>query len=127
MDRALKIDGGFGGKVFDFVQEEVDRRNPDSVVLYNGGNILRPAEMDQETMISAIPNFISAHPNCQTYEIEVRSDHVLKYVESIKTINKNLGDKKLRVRLGIEFMDNHLLKSHKKGIRFRKFRRRWIF
>lgn len=115
-NKDLKIDENFGNEVFTKVKESTDINSPDSIVLYNGGNILRPAEMFQETVLADIPEFVASHPTLQSYELEARADDVVQFVESLKTIQTNLRGKKLRIRLGIEFFDDELLKRHRKGI-----------
>ena len=122
-DKDLKIDKSFGDKVLAKVKEFTDVNSPDSIVLYNGGNILRPAEMFQETVLSDIPEFVASHPTLQSYELETRADDVVQFAESLKTIQANLKGKKLRIRLGIEFFDDELLKSHRKGIDIEQIQR----
>jgi len=106
----------FGEKVLAKVREFTDINSPDSIVLYNGGNILRPAEMFQETVLADIPEFVASCPTLQSYELEARADDIVQFVESLKTIQAHLKGKKLRIRLGIEFLDDELLKRHRKGI-----------
>jgi len=115
-DRSLKIDKSFGREVVSIVTKCVDEYSPDSLVLYNGGNILRPEEMFQSAVLVEIPKFVAGHPTCNVYEIESRADDILKFGESIDTIRRNLGPKKLRVRLGIEYYDDGLLWRHNKGM-----------
>lgn len=115
-DRSLKLDGSFGKEILSIVCDLVNEYLPDSLVLYNGGNILRPKEMYQLAILFEIPKFLAGHPVCNTYEIESRVDDILLYQESIQTIKANLGRKNLRIRLGIEYCDDNLLWRHRKGI-----------
>jgi len=115
-NKDLKIDENFGNEVLAKVKEFTDTNSPDSVVLYNGGNILRPAEMFQKTVLADIPEFVASRPKPQSYELEARADDVVQFVESLRTIQTNLKGKRLRIRLGIEFFDDELLRRHRKGI-----------
>ena len=94
----------------------VNKYSPDSLVLYNGGNILRSQEMYQPAVLAEIPRFLAGHPTCNIFEIESRVDDILLYGESIRSIRANLGAKRLRIRLGIEYFDDALLWRHRKGI-----------
>jgi len=115
-NKDLIIGKNFGDKISAKVREFTDINSPDSIVLYNGGNILRPAEMFQKTVLVDIPKFVASHPTLQSYELEARADDVVRFAESLKTIRANLKGKRLRIRLGIEFFDDELLKRHRKGI-----------
>ncbi|MFA6096267.1 MAG: hypothetical protein WC788_01405 [Candidatus Paceibacterota bacterium] len=115
-DRSLKLNESFGSEILSMVADLVNEHSPDSLVLYNGGNILRPQEMYQPVILSDIPKFLASHPTCNFYEIESRVDDILLYGKSIEMIKDNLGRKKLRIRLGIEYYDDNLLWRHRKGI-----------
>lgn len=115
-NRDLKIDKNFGDEVLARVKDFTNVNSPDSIVLYNGGNILRPAEMFQETALVDIPDFVASHPILQAYELEARADDVVQFSKNLKTIQDNLKGKKLRIRIGIEFFDDELLKRHRKGV-----------
>ena len=115
-DRDLKIDKNFGDEVLARVKDFTNVNSPDSIVLYNGGNILRPAEMFQETVLVDVPDFVASHPTLQAYELEARVDDVVQFSENLKIVKDNLREKKLRMRVGIEFFDDELLKRHKKGV-----------
>lgn len=115
-NKTLIIDKKFGDEVFSQVKKYINAYSPDSIVLYNGGNILRPQEMFQETILEDIPKFIGGHPAIRVYELEVRADDVLRFREGLEKIQSNLAGKKLRLRLGIEFFDDELLRRHLKGL-----------
>lgn len=115
-DKDLKIDKNFGDEVLAKIKELTGIHSPDSIVLYNGGNILRPTEMFQKTVLTDIPKFVASNSILQSYELEARADDVIRFADSLKIIKANLKGKKLRIRLGIEFYDDELLKRHKKGI-----------
>ncbi|MFC1810936.1 hypothetical protein ACFLZH_05530 [Patescibacteria group bacterium] len=115
-NKALCIDDEFGAEVLGKTDEFLNQYNPDSVVLYTGGNILRPAEMYQETIAQDIPDLISSHSTCNAYELEVRPDDIVQLQAIIIKIKANLGQKKLRVRTGIEYYDDELLERHRKGV-----------
>lgn len=115
-DKNLRIDETFEREVLNKVKEFVYQNSPDSIVLYNGGNVLRPEEMSQKTILTDIPEFIASDPNVKSYELEARVDDIIRFKENIKTIQKNLKEKELKIRLGIEFFDDELLKRHQKGI-----------
>ena len=114
--RDLKIDRALGDAVYAQVKKLVDLHQPSSLVLYNGGNILRPAEMFEKTIVSDVPGFVARHASLQAYELEARADDIIRQVGSLRTIQTNLTGKKLRIRLGIEFCDDELLRRHRKGI-----------
>jgi uncharacterized Fe-S cluster-containing MiaB family protein len=115
-DKDLKINREFGKEVFFMAKKYLNECSPDSLVLYNGGNILRSKEMFQSTVLIDIPGFIAFSPKCRVYEIEVRVDDVIRFQKKLEVIKFHLKTKKLRIRLGIEFFDNELLERHKKGI-----------
>lgn len=115
-NKSLVPDESFGEEVLLMVTGLVNEFLPDSLVLYNGGNILRPQEMYQPVILVEIPRFLAGHPTCNIYEIESRVDDIVLSEESIGMIKINLGRKKLRIRLGIEYYDDSLLWRHRKGI-----------
>lgn len=115
-DRTLSIDEDFGKMVRENIMKLLSDHSPDTLVLYNGGNLLRPVEMYQPTVMTDIPNYIAGHSSCNAYEIEVRADDILNFKANLKLIKENLHGKMLRVRLGIEYYDDKLLKRHKKGV-----------
>lgn len=113
---SLKIDRAFGREVVKRVHGFIQQYNPDFVVLYNSGNILRPSEMYQPAITEDIPLMIAQDHHCRGMEIEIRADDVARFKNSIQDIVKNLSGKILRVRLGIEFADRELLERHQKQI-----------
>ncbi|MBZ9571792.1 hypothetical protein KJA15_00400 [Patescibacteria group bacterium] len=114
-NKNLKINEEFGNEVLAKIKKYITKYSPNSLVLYNGGNILREEEMYQPTILIDIPKYIALHQKCKAYEIEARVDDVIRFQEKLKTIKSHLETKKLRIRLGIEFFDDELLKKHKKG------------
>lgn len=113
--RNLEINKEFGNDVLFKIKEYVNFYKPDSLVLYNGGNILRKREMFQSTITKDIPKFLSTNKFCNSYEIEILVKDVIKNEKKLKDIQKNLKDKKLKVRLAIEYLDNKLLQKNLKG------------
>ncbi len=114
-NKSLKINKEFGDEVLVKIKKYITKYSPDSLVLYNGGNILRREEMFQPTVLIDIPKYIALHKKCSSYEIEARVDDAIRFQEKLKTIKSNLKTKELRIRLGVEFFDNKLLEKHKKG------------
>lgn len=122
-NKALEIDAGFGEEVLRRFKLFIEEYGPDSVAYYSGGNVLRPEEMHQPTVLEDIPKYIAGRSDCMSYEIEVRVDDVLKYLDSLKIIITNLGGKNLIVRLGVEFFDDDILKKHRKGVDVRQIQK----
>lgn len=119
-NKSLKINKDFGNEVLVKTKKYITKYSPDSLVLYNGGNILRKEEMFQPTVLIDIPKYIAFHKKCSSYEIEARVDDIIRFQENLQTIRSNLKTKELRIRLGVEFFDNKLLEKHKKGNNIRQ-------
>jgi uncharacterized Fe-S cluster-containing MiaB family protein len=80
----LKINRKFGDEVMRKIKKYVSYYSPDSLVLYNGGNILREKEMYQPTILVEIPKYIARHKKCKIYEIEARVDDVIHFQKNLK-------------------------------------------
>lgn len=115
-NRSLDLNEAFGSEVLAVVSDLLNEHMPDALVLYIGGNILRPEEMYQPVITEEIPRLISEHATCNAYEIEVRADDILKFGNCIEKIRANLGEKELRIRIGIEYIDDGLNWRHRKGL-----------
>ncbi|GEM_PF-3805812 len=114
----LKPDRMFGKTVAKKVRHYLAIRKPQTLVLFNNGNILNPAEMDQTAILEDVPQAVAEDDVCQALELEIGIKDLLKQLtwDKIGRIRVNLSGKQLRLRLSVEYADDDLLKRHNKGI-----------
>ena len=115
-DTSITPDEEYGELVFDLVRDSLRESSADALVLYDGGNILRAAEMYQPTILQKIPELVAADPVCKALEVEVRADDVVAFQRELSAMKESLSGKELRVRVGMEYGSDELLTRHQKGL-----------
>ena len=118
----------FGGKLypnfifmllFYYAYQQVKRKNPELLVIYNGGSFLSDKEIPEKTQL-AILRFVEKHPTIKKIMVESRADLITggklsRYAEAI-------DGKDLEIAIGLESVDDAVRNGClKKGLTKKKF------